>query len=249
VAVAAVVAVTLFAATIFEQRTAALAARKESAAEQRLKLIEDQSLRQQRDVMDAYFKLAGSQGIPAALETYRTALVSARAFERTHAALPEAALFVARAAMKVGDASREEALDRFTEARSRLEPLETAAPGDYFAALEGLGRAQLHNRDVLGSLASFSRALQAAEARGNLRDLASANYWVGTVLAYNGETEAGAAKLRKAFELYRDLAGGRVNAAEDSPAGYRKALADLAAQAPPDLRQTIQSQLREFTPD
>ena len=56
----------------------------------------------------------------------------------------------------------------------------------------------------------------------------AASAGVGTVLAYNGETEAGAAKLRKAFELYRDLVGGTVNKVEDSPAGYRRALADLA---------------------
>jgi len=31
----------------------------------------------------------------------------------------------------------------------------------------------------------------------------------------------------------------------DSPAGYRKALADLAAQAPSDIRQAIEAQLRE----
>ena len=98
------------------------------------------------------------------------------------------------------------------------------------------------------SAASFSRALQIAEAQGNRRDLASSNYWVGAVLAYNGEKEAAAAKLRKAFELYRDLTGGRVNAVEDSPAGYRKALADLATQAPPDLRNTIETQLREAPP-
>ena len=88
-----------------------------------------------------------------------------------------------------------------------------------------------------------------AEAHGDQRDLASANFWVGTVLAYNGETEAGAAKLRKAFEIYRDLAGVRINPGADSPAGYRKALADLAAQAPPDLRQAIEMQLREFPLD
>jgi hypothetical protein len=94
--------------------------------------------------------------------------------------------------------------------------------------------------------------LQVAEASPSSenaqRDLASANYWVGSVLAYNGETEAGGSKLRKAFELYRDLSGGTVNKVEDSPAGYRKALADLAAQAPPDLRQAIETQLREFAP-
>jgi serine/threonine protein kinase len=248
VAAAAVATLTLFGATIFEQRSAARAAQQDSIAESRLKLIEAESLRQQRDLMDAYFQLAGSQSVPAALENYRTALASARAFERTHAGSQDAAVFVARAAMKVGDTSPEEALDRFAEARARLEPLAETAPDDFFAALEGMGRAQLKSRDVLGALASFSRALQIAEAHNNRLDLAVSNYWVGTVLAYNGETEAGAAKLRKAFELYRDLAGVQLNAVEDTPAGYRKALADLAAQAAPDLRRTIETQLREFSP-
>jgi hypothetical protein len=128
-------------------------------------------------------------------------------------------------------------------------------PEEYFAALQGLGRAQLRNRDPLGALASFSRALQFADARftrtpspETRRALASANYYVGSVLAYNGENEAGAAKLRKAFELYRDLAGGQVKTVEDSPAGYRKALADLAVQAPLELRQAIEAQLKDFGP-
>ena len=101
-------------------------------------------------------------------------------------------------------------------------------------------------------LASFSRALQIAERQsspgGSMVDLAAANFWVGAVLARNGENEAAAAKLRKAFELYRDIAGAHVNSAEDSPAGYRKALEDLAGQASPELRQTIEAQLRESTP-
>ena len=78
--------------------------------------------------------------------------------------------------------------------------------------------------------------------------MAAANFWVGAVLVQNGANEAGAAKLRKAFELYRDLAGVQVKALEDSPAGYLKALSDLAAQAAPDLRQAIETQLREFAP-
>ena len=248
VAASTVAALALFGATIFEQRSAARATHQESAAEQRLKVLESESLRQQGDLMDTYFRLAASQSGPAALETYRAALASARAFERPHPGLPEASRYVARAAVKVGELAPEEALDRFTEARSRLEPLAETAPGDYFSALQGLGRVQLKNRNVLGALASFSRALQVAEAHGNRRDQAASNYWVGTVLAYNGETEAAAAKLRKAFELYRDLAGSRVIAVEDSPAGYRKGLADLAAQAPPDLREAIETQLREFAP-
>ncbi len=253
IAAAVVVAVTLLGTIIFEQRSAARAAQRDSIAEARLNVVEAESLRQQRELTDAYFKLAGSQSTPDALQTYRTALASARAFERTHPGNQQASVFVAQAAIKVGGLAPEEALALFTEARSRLEPLAETAPGDYFAALIGLGRAQLKNRDVLGSLASFSRALQVAEAHASAenarRDLASSNFWVGTVLAYNGETEAGAAKLRKAFELYRDLAGLQIKkVVEDSPAGYRKALADLAAQSPPDLRQIIETQLSEFSP-
>jgi tetratricopeptide (TPR) repeat protein len=248
VAAAAIVALMLFGATIFEQRSAARAAQRDTIAETRLKEIEAESLSQQSDLMDALSRLADSQAGPEALQTNRRALASARAFERTHPGNQMASAFIAQAAMKVAGLSPEEALALFTEARTRLEPVADLDPASYFSTLEGLGRAQLKNRDVLGALASFSRALQIAEAHGNRRNLASSNFWVGTVLAYNGETEAGAAKLRKAFELYRDLVSGQVKTVEDSPAGYRKALADLAVQAPLDLRQAIESQLREFSP-
>jgi tetratricopeptide (TPR) repeat protein len=248
VAAASIVAVTLFSTAILEQRSAARAAQKDLAVEEQLKVSQTESLRQQRELLDAYFRLGELQSRPAALETYRTALASAREFERTHAGLPDAAHFVANAAMKVGDAAPEEAFDRFSEARSRLEPLAETAPDDYFAALERLGRVQFQRRDLLGALASFSRALQIAEGRKNQRDLAAANFWVGSVLARNGENEAAAAKLRKAFELYRALSGSKVDAIDHSPAGYRKALAELAAQVPLDLRRIIEADLRESNP-
>jgi len=245
VAAATVAVLTLFGTAIFELRSAQRAAQEDSVAESRLKVIEAESRRQQVELSNSYYALAESQSPPAALQTYRSALASFRAFEKTHPGDPTASTFIAHTAMKVGDLAPEEALDLYTEARTRTEPLAKDNPSDYFAALEGLGRAQLNNRDVLGALASFSRALQFAETRGDRRDLACANFWVGTVLAYNGETEAGTAKLRKAFEIYRDLAGAHVNGPEDSPAGYRKALANLAAQAPPELRQAIETLLRE----
>jgi serine/threonine protein kinase len=253
IAVATVASLTLLSATIIEQRSAARFAQQDSAAESRLKVIEAESLRQQGDLMDAYFHLAESQKAesqtaPAALETYRSALASAREFERTHAGLPTASRFVTRAEIQVGNLAPDEALDLFTDARSRLDALADTETSDYFAALEGLGRAQFRHRDLLAALASFSRALQIAERQSSGSkefNQASANFWVGTVLAQNGENEAAAAKLRKAFELYRDLAGAHMNSTEDSPAGYRKALADVAAQAPPDLRQAIETQLRE----
>jgi serine/threonine protein kinase len=247
VAAATVAALTLFGAAIFELRSAQRAAQQDSVAEARLKVIEAESRRQQIELSNSYYALAESQNPQAALQTYRSALASFRAFEQTHPGDQTASAFIAHTAMRVGELAPEDALDLYTEASSRTEPLAKDNPSDYFAALEGLGRAQLKSRDVLGALASFSRALQIAEAHGDRRNLASSNFWVGTVLAYNGETEAGAAKLRKAFEIYRDLAGARVNAAEESPAGYRKALAALATQAPPDLRQAIEAELGEFT--
>ncbi len=253
VAAAGLAILTLSGAAIFELRSAASAAQKDALAEERLKVVEAESLRQQGELMDAYFRLAESQTPAAALETYRTALASAQAFERNHSSLRVASQFVARAAIRVGGLASEDALDLFSQARSRLEALAETATPDYFVALEGLGRAQLRRRDLLGALASFSRALQIAESQSpsdrSKLDLASANFWVGTVLAKNGENEAAAAKLRKAFEMYRDLAGTQVTSVEDSPAGYRKALEDLAPQAPPDLRQAIETQLRESTPD
>ncbi len=255
VAAASIAALILFAGALFEQRAAARAARNEAAAEARLQAAEAESLRQESDLETAYFRLAASQSAPAALDTYRTALTSARAFEQTHPGLPVASEFVARAEIQAGQLSPQEALNLFTDARSRLDTLAETGTADYFAALEGLGRAQFRSHDLLGALASFSRALQIAEGKSAgtpsasaQRDVAAANFWVGAVLDQNGAKEAGAAKLRKAFELYRDIAGIQVKAADDSPAGYRKALADLAAQAPPDLRQAIENQLREFSP-
>ncbi len=259
VAAATMTALVLFAGAVFEQRSAARATRNEAVAEARLKVADAESLRQQSDLQNAYFRLGESQSPAAALETYRTALASARAFEQAHPGNSLASQFIAHAAMKVGgmvlDQAPAEALDLFTEARTRLEPVAETSPADYFTAVQGQGHAQFLRRDLLGALASFSRALQVAEAQvakapsdSTRRDVAAANFWVGAVLVQNGANEAGAAKLRKAFELYRDVAGVQVKAAEDSPAGYRKALSDLAAQAPPDLRQAIETQLHEFAP-
>ena len=123
VAAATVATLTLLGATILEQQSAARASQRDAIAEARLKVVEAESLHQQGDLMDAYFHLAESQGRPAALETYRSALASAREFERTHAELPAASRFLARAAIQVGNFAPDEALDLFTEARSRLDAL------------------------------------------------------------------------------------------------------------------------------
>lgn len=147
--------------------------------------------------------------------------------------------------MKVAELAPEDAPALYTEASSRLEPMAKQNPAGYYAALAGLGRAQFRRRDLLGALASFSRALQTAESASSRAEMAESNLWIGTVLDHNGEKEAAAAKLRKAFELYRDLAGVQTRAYEESPDGYRKTLAEVATQAPPELRKSIEAQLRD----
>ena len=245
VAAAAACAIALAGLAISEQRSAARAARLESAAEERIKALEADSVRQQIELSNSYYALAESQSPAAALETYRTALASFRAFEKTHPGDAMTSAFIAHTAIKIAGLAPGEALALFTEASSRMEPLAKVHPSDYYAASFGLGRIQFQRRDFLGALASFSRALQTAESLSSRREVAESNFWVGTVLAQNGESEAAAAKLRKAFEIYRGLAGVPERAPEDSPAGYRKALAELASQAPAELRQVIEAQLRD----
>ena len=166
VAAAAVAALTLFGAAIFEQRSAARAAaerfRRGRAPQSDRSRIAPPAARADGRLFRA---LAESQSPPAALETYRTALASARAFERTHPGDQTASAFIARAAMKVGELPL--LMKRWISSPRRVPGLEAPGetdPADYFAALEGLGRAQFRRRDLLGALASFSRALQIAEA-------------------------------------------------------------------------------------
>ncbi len=248
VAAATILALLLAGLAIVEQRSAARAARLEAAAEARITLLEAESLRQQIELSNSYYTLAESQGPAAALQTYRTALASFRAFEKTHPGDQMASAFIAHTAMKIAELSPEEALALYTEANSRMEPLAKVHPSDSYAASFGLGRVQFQRRDLLGALASFSRALKTAESLSSRSELAESNFWVGTVLAHNGEGEAAAAKLRKSFELYRELAGVGARVPDDSPEGYRKALTELASQAPAELRETIEGQLRDSDP-
>jgi len=83
VATASVAGLTLLGATIFELRSASRAAQKDSVAEARLNVVEAEAVRQQLELSKVYDQLAESQSAPAALETYRRALASSRAFEQT----------------------------------------------------------------------------------------------------------------------------------------------------------------------
>src|SRR4029079_18393628 len=58
IAAAAIVALTLFGASVFEEQSAVRAAREKSAVEERLKVIEADSLRQQIELSNSYYRLA-----------------------------------------------------------------------------------------------------------------------------------------------------------------------------------------------
>jgi tetratricopeptide (TPR) repeat protein len=130
---------------------------------------------------------------------------------------------------------------------------------DLLAASHGLGVAQYRSGNLLAALSTFSRALQLAEAGGaaaisaagssdDRRAVAAANLAVGEVLLHNGETEASIGKLRKAVDLYSAFAGVTVPLRDTTPAGYQRALRQIAASAPVDRREAMETDLAPFFP-
>ena len=111
-------------------------------------------------------------------------------------------------------------------------------------ASRGLGIAEFRAGDRLAALATFTQSLIAADrwlAREHTNPeaytaAADANYLMGQVLAANGENGAALPKLRKAFELYRDLAGSLlVSPVDQTPASLEAAIRQIAKGAPPRL--------------
>jgi tetratricopeptide (TPR) repeat protein len=111
-------------------------------------------------------------------------------------------------------------------------------------ASRGLGIAEFRAGDRLDALAAFTQSLMAADrwlAREHNNPeaytaVANANYLMGQVLAANGETGAAIPKLRKAFDLYRDLAGSLVASPVDQkPDSLQAAIQQIAKAAPPRL--------------
>ena len=71
---------------------------------------------------------------------------------------------------------------------------------------------------------------------------------MGEVLAANHEPEVAVGTLRKALDLYRELAGSTQNVPvkERTPAGYELALKQVAAGAPADLRDEMSAELQRM---
>jgi hypothetical protein len=109
---------------------------------------------------------------------------------------------------------------------------------------------QFRAGDRLAALVSFTQSFNEAELwashEPNSREartaVACANHLMGDVLAVNGEPDAARAKLRKAFELFRDLAGSsEVKPGDQTPAAFEEAIQQVALLGPSELAREIRA--------
>jgi tetratricopeptide (TPR) repeat protein len=163
------------------------------------------------------------------------------------------------ARLRLGDLLPAEAIGLYRDSLTQFETAAQAAPGDLdrqrdlIMAARRLGLAQFSAGNLVLAETSFSRALQVAEglqpvSPDTRRVVAECNFEFGEVLAGNKEPEVAVAKLRKALDTYRELAGstGKAPVVDQSPASFDLALKQVAANAPADLRMEIESELARF---
>ncbi len=256
---AGLIGLILIAATAISERTALRESKSRVAAESRLQVVEAANLRQEHDLMDAYLRLGALEqpSYPAAaLDVYQTALDAAHAFAREHPGLGPV-YGLAQAAEKVGDLAGDQALERYRESLAQvdlaLDKTGTDFRADYLRVSRKLGIAQFHSGDTLAALATLSSGLQLAENAFSKnptdltrRQAAASNLCVGEVLARKGEDAAAAPKLRKALDLYQEMTKSKVAVDQNATPAYEHGLAQLAAAAPPEVRQEIEAGLAEF---
>jgi eukaryotic-like serine/threonine-protein kinase len=137
-----------------------------------------------------------------------------------------------------------------------LKDAKTAS--DIAAAERGIGVEQFRAGDRLAALVSFTQSLNKAEVwashEPNSREartaVACANHLMGEVLLVNGEPDAARAKLRKAFEMFRDLARSSEAGALDikpidikpidqTPVAFENAIQQIGSDAPSELAREI----------
>jgi hypothetical protein len=253
---AGLVGLILIAATVTSEQAVLRGRRELAAAESRLQAMDAATIRQEFDMMDAYFRLAALQKSDpaAALGTYRTALTAAESFASEHPHLaPVNGL--AEAAEGVGDLAPNEAPERYREALAQLDLALDKTGADYreqyLRVARKLSIVQVRG-DRVAALATLTPALQLAESAysrepsGQTRRQAAAfNLYVGEVLARNGEVVTAEPKLRKALDLYREFTGSKITVSQNTPEAYEQALAQLAA-ASPDVQQEIEAGLAGF---
>jgi tetratricopeptide (TPR) repeat protein len=196
------------------------------------------------------------------LGEYRLAIQAAREFLSAHpeATKEQAELRreIAGDSIKLGDAEPGEGAALYSDALAQFEALAKDAPRgpeqierqkDIMAAERKVGLAQFGAGNLVGALSSFRRALEIAETLPSSPELrravAAGNFEMGEALAANHEPEMATASLRKALDLYGDLAGTpAISSLKDrTPQGFEQALAVMAGNAPPDLRAEINAEL------
>jgi serine/threonine protein kinase len=115
-------------------------------------------------------------------------------------------------------------------------------------AARGVGLEQFRAGKLLVALANFSKALSASERWSSKEPenaeaksaVAAANHLMGQVLMANGEADAARPRLRRAFDLYREMTHSTVMPPVDpSPAAWEGAIQKLAEAAPGGLALEI----------
>ena len=198
---------------------------------------------------------------------YRQAVENAKEFLQTHPDRSEVRRDLAWSEMKLGDLAPDQAPALYADAVTQFEafaktgPQDAARQIDLMTAERKLGLSQFASRDLNAALASLSSALQIAEALpkdgfakdGFATDInqrraeAALNFEKGEVLAAQ-RSEAAVTNLRKALDLYRDLAGSedRSTVRDRTPAAFEQALEQVAANASGDLKDEIGRELQRM---
>jgi serine/threonine protein kinase len=195
------------------------------------------------------------------LGEYRLAIQAAREFSKggiDPAQSPELRRELAWDSIKLGDVTPGEAGALYSDALAQFETLASEAPQDaerrkdVMMAERKVGLAQFAAGNLVAALTSFSRALRIAETLPPSpelrRAIAGCNFEMGEVLAANHEADVAAATLRKALDLYRDLAGSprSTSVPQRTAQDFEQALAAVAADAPGDLRNEINAELERM---
>jgi serine/threonine protein kinase len=192
------------------------------------------------------------------LGEYQHAVEEGRAFLKTHPDIWDLQREFALDCIKLGDLEPRQAAALYGEAQAKLETLAKEAPHDaelqhdLMLADRKVGLAQFTAGNLVAALTSFSRALQIAESLPPTpelrRSIAACNFEMGEVLAANHSPEVAASALHKALEQYRDLAGSPPAASvrDRTTAEFEQALAQVAAEAPADLRDEMNAELQRM---
>lgn len=178
--------------------------------------FEESTVSLERQLLRADLEIGGAQRV-------RDAYSLASAILRAHPDADGARFDAAQAAEKMGDTAADQNSARYySEALVQLEVLSQHADrGDarvekaLGSVASKIGAIAMEKGNLLAALSNFSRALQIAEgiAAGEGANaseetrlaVAVANAQVGEVLLRNGARAEGAAKLKKAMGIYREL--------------------------------------------